>query len=211
MTDIVERLSKAPVVPLVQANDPAVAVAISKALVAGGLSVLEVVFRTEQALKCMEAVLAEVPDAITGAGTVLTADQAQAAVDAGAQFLVSPGLDDGVVGVAQANALPMFPGIATASELQRAVNLGLQAVKFFPASLAGGPKMIKALGSAFGGMRFMPTGGVSPGNLNDYLALPQVLACGGSWLTPKAAIEAGDFDQITTLAREALAIATQAR
>jgi 2-dehydro-3-deoxyphosphogluconate aldolase / (4S)-4-hydroxy-2-oxoglutarate aldolase len=211
MLDINEILSANPVVPLVQSDDPATAVAISRALVAGGLSVIEVVFRTDRALECLQAVAEQVPDAIAGAGTVLSATQAQGALDHGARFIVSPGLDDDVVAVAKDNDVPIYPGIMTPSELQHAFNLGLDTVKFFPASIAGGIPALKALSSVFRTIRFMPTGGVSAANLADFLAVPAVLACGGSWLTPKDAIDAGNFDEITKLAAEAVAIARAAR
>lgn len=212
MTDsLTERLQAAPVVPLIQAEDPAHAVRTATALVDGGLTVLEVVLRTEAALACLERVGREVPDAIVGAGTVLSAAQAKAAHTAGAAFIVSPGLDRQVVEYAQAAALPAFPGISTATELQRAYNLGLEAVKFFPAAQAGGVAMLKALASVFRGVSFMPTGGISADNLSQYLALPSVLACGGSWLTPAAAVAAGDFGAITALARQSIAIAREAR
>lgn len=212
MTDTLDqRLRDAPIVPLVQSDDPDTAVKIATALVAGGLTVIEVVLRTDRALECMQRVSMELPEAVVGAGTTLTADQARAVADAGAAFIVSPGLDEGVVRVAQDAGLPVFPGIATASELQRAWNLGLDAVKFFPASLAGGTSMLKALAAVFRGARFMPTGGVSAANLPDYLALPSVLACGGSWLTPANAIAAGDFAVITRLANEAITIANGVR
>lgn len=204
-------LEASPVVPLVQADDPAIAVKTSQALAAGGLSVIEVVFRTDNALACLKAVADELPDVIAGAGTVLSAKQAQAAIDSGAKFIVSPGLDDGVVGVAKDAGVPVYPGIVTPGELQHAFNLGLDVVKFFPASIAGGVPALKALSSVFRTMRFMPTGGVSPGNLADFLAVPAVLACGGSWLTPADAIASGNFDKITDLAKEALAIASQAK
>lgn len=209
--DINKTLQAVPVVPLVQSDDPAIAVQISRALAAGGLSVAEVVFRTDRALECLKAVADEVPEMIAGAGTVLSANQANAAVDAGAQFIVSPGLDDGVVAVAKERGVPVYPGIVSPSELQHAYNLGLDTVKFFPASIAGGVPAIKALASVFRTMRFMPTGGVSPGNLAEFLAVPAVLACGGSWLTPADAIASDDYDQITKLAQEAVRIATQAR
>lgn len=209
--DIDERLQRAPVVPLVQADDPATAVRIAEALTAGGLELIEVVFRTADALACLEAVAESVPRALVGAGTVLDAGQAEAALAAGARFIVSPGLDDGVVKVAKDRGVPAFPGVATASELQRAWNLGLRIVKFFPAGTAGGTAMIKALSAAFRGMKFMPTGGVSAGNLAEYLALPSVVACGGSWLTPAKAVAAGDYDEITRLASEALEIARSTR
>jgi 2-dehydro-3-deoxyphosphogluconate aldolase/(4S)-4-hydroxy-2-oxoglutarate aldolase len=211
MNSIIQTLETVPVVPLVQADDPEVAIATSRALQAGGLPVVEVVFRTDRALECLQAVAAEVPEVVAGAGTVLSASQAEAAVEAGAKFIVSPGLDDDVVGVAQQRNVPVFPGIVTPSELQHAFNLGLDVVKFFPASIAGGIPALKALASVFRSMRFMPTGGVSAGNLGEFLAVPAVLACGGSWLTPSDAIEKGDFDAVTALASEAVAIATEAR
>ena len=204
-------LEGAPVVPLVQADDPAIAVKTARALAAGGLTVVEVVFRTDRALDCLKAVAEEVPEMIAGAGTVLSACQAEAAFAAGAQFIVSPGLDDDVVATAQDRGAPVYPGIVTPSELQHAYNLGLSVVKFFPASIAGGVPALKALSSVFRTMRFMPTGGVSPGNLAEFLSVPAVLACGGSWLTPADAIAADDYDKITTLAAEALAIAASAR
>jgi len=207
--DINQVLESNPVVPLVQADDPAVATKTSRALAAGGLTVVEVVLRTDRALDCLRAVVNEVPESIAGAGTVLNAKQAEAAFDAGAQFIVSPGLDEGVVAVAKEHDAPVYPGIVTPGELQRAFNLGLETVKFFPASIAGGVPALKALSSVFRMMRFMPTGGVSADNLADYLAVPAVLACGGSWLTPASAIEAEDYDQVTTLAQEALQIAAR--
>ena len=209
--DLEERLRDAPVVPLIQADNPSVAVATADALIKGRLTVIEVVLRTDKAMQCIKQVVADVPDAIVGAGTVLCADEAKAVADAGAAFVVSPGLDDGVVGVALDAGLPVFPGIATATELQRARNLGLDAVKFFPAGQAGGTAMLKALGSVFRDMRCMPTGGVAAANPGEYLALPSVLACGGSWLTPAADVDAGNFSVISELAKEAIAIAHDAR
>ena len=209
--NITDLLAKNPVVPLVQADDPVIAVETSRALAAGGLRVAEVVFRTDRALECLQAVADDVPEMIAGAGTVLSAEQANAALDHGAKFIVSPGLDDGVVSVAKERGVPIYPGTMTPSEVQRAFNLGLDTVKFFPASIAGGVPALKALASVFRTMKFMPTGGVSPGNLADFLAIPAVLACGGSWLTPKDAIASGDFDAITALAAEAVEIARNAR
>jgi 2-dehydro-3-deoxyphosphogluconate aldolase/(4S)-4-hydroxy-2-oxoglutarate aldolase len=208
---ISQLLSRNPVVPLVQADDPEIAVKTSRALAAGGLQVAEVVFRTDRALECLQAVADEVPEMIAGAGTVLSATQATAAVENGAKFIVSPGLDDGVVAVAREHGVPVYPGTMTPSEVQHAFNLGLDTVKFFPASIAGGVPALKALASVFRTMMFMPTGGVSPGNLGDFLAVPAVLACGGSWLTPADRISAGDFDAITALAAEAVDIARKAR
>ncbi len=211
ISEIERRLSSAPVVPLVSADDPAVAVQTARALQDGGLTVIEVVLRTDTAQACMEAIIAETDGLIVGAGTVLTLDQARSVVASGAQFIVCPGLVDEVVRFCSEAGVPVYPGTMTAGEVQRAYALGLRAVKFFPASLAGGVPMLKALGSVFRDMKFMPTGGVSAENLADYLALPSVIACGGSWLTPKDAIDAGDFERITKLASEAVAIAAAAR
>jgi len=204
-------LETLPVVPLVQAEEPGLAIDISRALAAGGLTVAEVVFRTDRALEALKAVADEVPEMIAGAGTVLSAAQAQQAIDNGAKFVVSPGLDDGVVATCQDAGIPVYPGIFTPSEIQHAFNLGLDVVKFFPATIAGGVAAIKAVAGVFRTMRFMPTGGISATNLADFLALPSVLACGGSWLTPADAIAAGNFDKITQLAEEAIAIAKKAR
>ena len=209
--DINELLTNCPVVPLVQADDPAIAVNTSRALAAGGLKVVEVVFRTDRALECLQAVADEIPEVVAGAGTVLSEEQASAALDHGAKFIVSPGLDDDVIGLARERDVPIYPGIVTPSEIQHAFNLGLDTVKFFPASIAGGVPALKTLSSVFRSMRFMPTGGISPQNLADFLSVPAVLACGGSWLTPADAIAAGDFDAITALAAEAVAIARSAR
>ena len=211
MTKLLQSLSAKRVVPLVQSNEPKTALKISEALLEGGLDVLEVVLRTDAALDCLEAIAKEFPDAHVGAGTVLSAAQSEEVIRRGASFIVSPGLDAASVKVAHDAGLPILPGISTATELQTAWNLGLRIVKFFPAALSGGPKMIKALSSVYRDVEFMPTGGVSAANLPDYLAVPSVLACGGSWLTPKEAINSGDFGAITTLAKEALGIAAQAR
>ena len=204
-------LEETRIVPLVQSDDPETAVKISAALIEGGLSVLEVVLRTDQALRCLEAIVAEFPAAHVGAGTVLSADQANEVITRGASFIVSPGLDEASVNVAQSRQISIYPGISTPTELQRAWNLGLRAVKFFPAGQSGGVAMIKALASVFRDVVFMPTGGVSAKNLHEYLGVPAVLACGGSWLTPADAIADGDFQQITELAAEAIAIAAKAR
>lgn len=204
-------LQNTPVVPLIQAEKPAVAVQIAQALKAGGLTTLEVVWRTDAAMDCLEAIKAEVDGVFVGAGTVLTAAQVDQAADRGAEFIVAPGLLADVVAASKARGLDIYPGIATASEAQLAWNLGLKTVKFFPAALNGGPAMLKALSSVFRQMQFMPTGGVSPDNLASYLQLPAVVACGGSWLTPAAEIEAGNFEAITTLAKEALSIANTTR
>ncbi len=211
MNDIASRLASAPVVPLIQADDPSVAIATARALAKGGLTVLEVVLRTPAALECLQALCALDDDIVVGAGTVLNADKTRDCIKRGAAFIVSPGLDEGSVRAAQSQDVPIYPGVMTPSEVMHAISLGLDTVKFFPASIAGGVPALKALGSVFGDLKFMPTGGVSAANLHEFLAVPSVLACGGSWLTPKAAIADGDYEQVTTLASEAIKIATQTR
>ena len=211
MTDLTDRLQRAPVVPLIGESDAGRAVATAQALGEGGLSVIEVVLRSEGALEGMQAIIARGGDLVVGAGTVLTLDQAKEVRDAGAQFIVCPGLVDEIAEYCLSEGIPFFPGTMTAGEVQRAYALGLREVKFFPASLAGGVPMLKAFGSVFREMRFMPTGGVSAANLSEFLALPQVIACGGSWLTPADAVEAGDFAAVTRLAKEAVRIAQDAR
>lgn len=209
--DLIGRLEQAPVVPLVVPEDAETAIKTTQALVAGGLTVIEVVLRTEAAVACLGEIVRAVPEAFVGAGTVLSERQAGEVAFAGAKFIVSPGLYAPVVSYAQSAGLPIFPGVATASEAQNAWNMGLRSLKFFPASLAGGAPMLKALGSVFRDVRFMPTGGVSAENLAEYLALPNVLACGGSWLTPKSAITGGKYQVITDLAAAAIAIAKNVR
>ena len=204
-------LEKTPVVPVVVIDDADRAVPVARALVAGGLPIIEVTMRTAAAADAIAAIAAEVPDAFVGAGTVLSAEHAKTIVAAGAKFIVSPGLHESVVSTAQDLSIPVIPGVATATEAQRAWNMGLRILKFFPAGQAGGAAMIKALASVFRDVMFMPTGGVSTANLKDYLQLPAVLACGGSWLTPAKAIADGDYDQITALASEALKIAREVR
>ncbi len=212
MTNNIENcLFSGPVIPLIQAKDPGVAVDTAVALSSGGLSVIEVVFRTNEALDCLKRIASDLPNVIVGAGTILNSYQASVAIDSGAQFIVSPGLSIGVVDTAKRHGVVVFPGIMTPSEAMHAEELSVSVVKFFPASTAGGPPALKAIHSILPNMRFIPTGGVSASNLGDYLALDCVLACGGSWLTPTAATEAKDYEKITALAAEAVHIANQTR
>ena len=204
MSQLLNSIRNNRIVPLVQSNDSTTALKISEALMKGGLNVLEVVLRTDKALDCLEAIAKEFPQVHVGAGTVLNGGQSQEAIRRGAGFIVSPGLDLSSIKVAHAAGIPILPGIATATELQKAFNLGLHTVKLFPASLVGGPKILKAFSSVFRDMQFMPTGGVNPDNLLEYLSIPSVLACGGSWLTPKDAVESKNYDTITRLAAEAI-------
>jgi 2-dehydro-3-deoxyphosphogluconate aldolase/(4S)-4-hydroxy-2-oxoglutarate aldolase len=212
LTTTLERIvTDKPVIPLIQSESEAAGVCIATALQAAGMPLVEVVQRTDASLEALSAIAAALPDLCVGAGTVLSADQAEICIERGARFIVSPGLDDGVVAASRAAGVEVVPGIMTPTELQHAHNLGLTAVKFFPAATAGGVAALKGLASVFRQMRFIPTGGISAANLADYLALDAVLACGGSWMTPPDAIAAGDYDRVTTLAREALDIATRAR
>jgi 2-dehydro-3-deoxyphosphogluconate aldolase/(4S)-4-hydroxy-2-oxoglutarate aldolase len=199
------------IIPIIQAEDPDTAVQIARALAAGGLNCVEIVLRNAAALACLEAVASNVSEVVAGAGTVLNISQFDQAIDAGARFIVAPGIDEETVTVARQKYVPIFPGAMTPSEVQRAYNLGVRVVKFFPAAAAGGPATLKAISAAFGDMQFIPTGGINAANLADYLTLDCVAACGGSWVTPKAAIAKGDFDAITQLAAAGVALAQQAR
>lgn len=206
-----ERLAKAGVIPVVVLEHADDAVPVAEALCEGGLTVIEVTLRTAAAAEAIGRIAGEVSGAVIGAGTVLDAEQVGIAADAGAEFIVSPGLHEAVVGAARSRDLPVYPGIATATEAQAAWNKGLRTVKFFPASQAGGVPMLKALASVFRDLRFMPTGGVTAANLAEFLELPAVIACGGSWLTPAAAIAAGNFDAIAAAAAEASALVRKLR
>ena len=206
--DIAEMLGGAGIIPVIVIEREEQAVPLARALVGGGLPVLEVTFRTKAAAGAIAAIRREVPEALVGAGTLLTVEQLRAAKSAGAVFAVAPGFDPEIVGAAKAEGLPFCPGIATASELSQALSAGCRVVKFFPAEAAGGVKMIKNLLGAFRftGVKFMPTGGINPGNVADYLAVPEIVACGGTWIVPKDALASGDYETIGRLAKEAAAI-----
>lgn len=204
-------LTKVGVVPVVVIDRAEDAVPIAKALRDGGLSIIEVTLRTDVAPEAIRRIVDSVSDVVVGAGTVLNAEQVGIAADAGARFIVSPGLHESVVHESKSLDLPLYPGVATATEAQAAWNLGLRTLKFFPASQAGGVPMLKALGSVFRDLEFMPTGGITPATLKEYLRLPSVIACGGSWLTPASAIQAGDFSGIKKLAEEACDLVSKIR
>lgn len=204
-------LQAVPVIPVIVLQCSNDAVPVAEALIEGGIPIFEITLRTEAGLPSIEEVAKHFPDALTGAGTVLDESQARQAIDAGARFIVSPGWDDGVIATAQAAGIPVVPGVATASEVQRAYNRGLRVLKLFPAGIAGGIPMLKALSSVFSEVGFVPTGGVSAGNLADYLAVPNVKAVGGSWLTPAKAIAGGQFEEIARLSVEARKIAADVR
>ncbi|MCJ7800553.1 MAG: bifunctional 4-hydroxy-2-oxoglutarate aldolase/2-dehydro-3-deoxy-phosphogluconate aldolase [Polaromonas sp.] len=193
----------APVIPVIVLTDTGQAVLLARALVAGGIRMLEVTLRTPQALACIEAIAREVPEAVVGAGTVRSAADAQACAMAGARFAVSPGYTHAVGQACRDARLPLLPGVATGSEIMMAQEDGLSALKFFPAMQAGGPAMLKAWGGPFSDMRFCPTGGVSMANAAEFLALPNVACVGGSWLTPVEALARGDWAQVTALAQQA--------
>lgn len=207
--DVVETLKKVGVVPVVVIEDAAKAAPMAAALVEGGLNVVEVTFRTAVAADAIAAIRRDVPGAVVGAGTLLTPQMVRDAKEAGAAFGVAPGFDPAVVAAAKEAGLPFVPGVATASELSQALTAGAPMVKFFPAEAAGGVKMIKNLLGAFRftGVKFMPTGGVNVGNLSEYLSVPEIVACGGTWLVPKDALAAGDWARIRRLAAEAAEIA----
>lgn len=206
---MIETLGNAGIIPVIVIENEADAVPLARALVKGGLPVLEVTFRTEAAAGAIAAICREVPQAIVGAGTILTSKQLRAAKKAGAAFCVSPGFDPIIVEEANSMLMPFCPGIATASELSQALSAGCKMVKFFPAEAAGGVNMIKNLLGAFRftGVKFMPTGGVNLSNVAEYLSVPEIVCCGGTWIVPKAALASGDWDAITKLASNAAAIA----
>ncbi|QBI54273.1 bifunctional 4-hydroxy-2-oxoglutarate aldolase/2-dehydro-3-deoxy-phosphogluconate aldolase [Streptomonospora litoralis] len=196
----------APVIPVVVLSEAQTAVPLARALVAGGLPAVEVTLRTEAALEAVARIAAEVPEAVVGAGTVTSAEQADAAAEAGAAFLVSPGCTPGLYEAMSRTGLPALPGVATASEALALLELGVTAMKFFPAEAAGGRPYLKSLSGPLPQVRFCPTGGVTAESAADYLALPNVGCVGGTWLTPADAVSAGDWDRVESLARAAAAL-----
>ena len=198
-----EVMRDAPVIPVIVLHDVAHAVPLARALVAGGIRMLEVTLRTPQALQCIEAIAREVPDAVVGAGTIRSAADAQASALAGARFGVSPGYTRSVGKACHDIGLPLLPGVATGSEIMTAQEDGYTQLKFFPAMQAGGLPMLKAWQGPFGDVTFCPTGGISLANAHEFLALANVACVGGSWIVPTDAIANGDWARIETLAREA--------
>ena len=204
MKEIAEKFQKFGVVPVVVLEDTKDAVPLAKALVEGGLPCAEVTFRTEAAEESIRLMAEQFPEMLVGAGTVLTTEQVDAAVGAGAKFIVSPGFDPKIVDYCLEKDIPVFPGCITPSEVAQAVKRGLKVVKFFPAEPAGGISMIKAMAAPYVNMKFMPTGGVNAKNLTSYLDFPKIIACGGSWMVPGDLINAGEWDKIEQLTREAV-------
>jgi 2-dehydro-3-deoxyphosphogluconate aldolase/(4S)-4-hydroxy-2-oxoglutarate aldolase len=211
MDPVLEAIGRHGVVPVVVLDDGAAAPALVEALSVGGLPVAEFTFRTAAAVEAIRLAVAAHPDALVGAGSVSEPGQVDAAIDAGARFIVSAGLDEEIVERARARGVAALPGCATASELMRARRLGLDSVKFFPAEQLGGLRMLRAVAAPFPGLRFVPTGGVDAANATEYLAEPRVLAVGGSWMVKPDLLRATDWPTVTRLAREAVAVVAQAR
>ncbi len=206
---LAEELRRVPVVPVLTIDDAKLAVPLAQALVAGGLRILEVTLRTEAALEGIRRIVQEVPGVLVGAGTVRTPDQGHSAIAAGARFLVSPGMTPRLVQSADGWSVPFLPGAATPSEAMALADLGYRALKFFPAEPLGGVAALKALAAPLPDVVFCPTGGIGPDTARDYLALPNVVAVGGSWVAPAAAIAKEDWDTITRLSREAAGLAVR--
>lgn len=202
--EMIEKLSLAGIVPVIKVEDAADAVPLCKALADGGLPVAEITFRSDAAEEAIRRVHAELPEVILGAGTVLTREQVDRAVDAGATYIVSPGLNPDIVKYCAEKNVPIVPGTANPSDIEVALSLGLKTVKFFPAEPLGGLKLIKAMAAPYGSVTFLPTGGVNEQNLNEYLAFPKVVACGGSWMVPADAVAAKDWKRIENLTRSAV-------
>jgi 2-dehydro-3-deoxyphosphogluconate aldolase/(4S)-4-hydroxy-2-oxoglutarate aldolase len=205
-----ELLAACPLVPVVVLDRAEDAVPLGEALLAGGITAVEITLRTDAGLDAIAMAARALPDLTVGAGSVLTPVHVDQVIDAGAEFVVSPGLHTAVVARCAERSVPALPGVATASELMTAVNLGLTEVKFFPAALLGGPAAIKALSAPFPAMSFLPSGGVNPGNLADYLSLPCVPAVSGSWMVDPTLITSRNWTQITRLSAAAIAAATTA-
>jgi 2-dehydro-3-deoxyphosphogluconate aldolase/(4S)-4-hydroxy-2-oxoglutarate aldolase len=200
---IKEVMTTSPVMPVMVINQLDQAVPLAKALVDGGLKVLEITLRTPVALDAIRKIKAEVPGAIVGAGTIINTETLQQAIDAGAEFIVSPGVTDSVIDAAIASGVPILPGVITPSEVMKLLEKGITAMKFFPAEAAGGIPMLKSIGAPLPQVTFCPTGGVNPKNAPEYLALSNVACVGGSWMAPADLVDAGDWAEITRRAAEA--------
>lgn len=201
--DVLKKLAQSGVVPVVVLEDAKDAVPTAKAMLAGGIDVMEITFRTAAAADSIKAVAQECPDMVVGAGTVINLEQCKLAVECGAKFIVSPGYDEETVAWCCDNGIPVTPGCVTPTEIMMALKHGLKVLKFFPANVYGGLSAIKSLAGPFGGVKFIPTGGVNAQNLAEFISSPYIHAVGGSWICPKADIAAGNFDKITALCKEA--------
>lgn len=211
MESIFEEIKELGIVPVVVLDDAKDAVPLAKALCEGGLPCAEVTFRTDAAEESIRIMSEKYPDMLIGAGTVLTTDQVDRAVAAGAKFIVSPGLNPRIVKYCIGKGVPICPGCASPSDIEQALENGLKVVKFFPAEAAGGLPMIKAMAAPYVGVMFMPTGGIKPSNVRSYLEYDRILACGGSWMVPGNLVKEGDFEKITELTREAVGIVKEVR
>ena len=211
MQEVLQRLGRIGVVPVIKIDDAAHAIPLAEALIAGDMPVAEITFRTGAASASIRDISRKFPNMLLGAGTVLTVSQAQQAVDAGARYIVSPGFSPSVVDWCLQHHVPVLPGVATPTEIIAALDTGLTVLKFFPAEEFGGVRMLKALASPFSTVQFVPTGGITPASLPDYLRLPNVLAVGGTWMVKSDLIAASRFPEITRLALEARALVTQPR
>ena len=211
MTTIFEALCQIGVVPVITLDRPQDAVPLAHALLAGGIGCAEITFRTAAAQEAIQRISNECPEMLVGAGTVLTTLQAVQAVQAGAQYLVSPGFDAAVVDWCQEHSVPLLPGIATPTEIHMALARGMKLLKFFPSEVIGGVRMLKELSAPYQEVQFIPTGGIKAQNLAEYLALPNVAACGGSWIATRSLISEGQFAEITRFAAEAQALVRQVR
>ncbi len=206
MNEMLMKLQKVGIVPVIKLEDARDAIPLAKALVEGGLPCAEVTFRTAAAEESIRLMRQAYPDMLIGAGTVLTTEQVDKAVTAGATFIVSPGLNPKVVRYCLDQGIPITPGCSNPSDIEAAIELGLDVVKFFPAEAAGGLAMIKAMAAPYVNMKFMPTGGINAKNLISYLDFPKIIACGGSWMVSDEMVKAGEFDKITALTREAVSL-----
>lgn len=211
MNKVLEEIQKIGIVPVVVLDNEKDAKPLAKALCEGGLPCAEVTFRTKAAEESIRIMAKEYPQMLVGAGTVLTTEQVDRAVEAGAKFIVSPGLNPKVVSYCIEKGIPVTPGCQTPSDIEKALELGLDVVKFFPAEPAGGLPMIKALAAPYTDVMFMPTGGINPKNVVDYLKFDRILACGGSWMVKGDLIKKGKFDEITALVKEAAKIVNENR
>jgi 2-dehydro-3-deoxyphosphogluconate aldolase / (4S)-4-hydroxy-2-oxoglutarate aldolase len=207
MDKVLDRLGELKLIPVVKIEKAADAVPLGEALLEGGLPVAEITFRTDAAEEAIASLSANLPELLVGAGTVLKIIQVQRAIDAGAKFIVAPGFNPRTVSYCVENGYPITPGVNSPTQIEAALEYGLEVVKFFPAEASGGLAMLKAMSAPYSGVRFIPTGGISAANVRDYLAHPSILACGGSWMVKPALIKAGSFAEITKLCREAVAIA----
>ena len=211
MNPVLKKIQDTGIIPVVVINDAKDAEPLAKALIEGGLPCAEVTFRTDAAEESIRIMKEKFPELLLGAGTVLTTEQVDRAVAAGAEFIVSPGLNPRIVKYCVEKNIPITPGCANASDIEQALENGLEVVKFFPAEPAGGLKMIKALAAPYVGVKFMPTGGISASNVRDYLAYDRIIACGGSWMVSGDLVKAGEFDKIKELTAEAAAIVKEMR